>query len=240
VSVKKLCKYIFTKFSKFGIISEMPATARQRVLRYLGQYAGASAAQIARGLGMKAPAVRHHLSVLRADGRVMTGRGSVQSGPGRRPLSYRISERLRGHNLALVAEVLLTGWPSALRSRTDRIVQILSKGLVDRIGPLDAKAGASGRLAQLVSALNVLHYQARWEAAAAGPRILFGHCPYAAIINTHPELCLMDSRVVSDIMGAQVQQTAKIDFKGGTATHCVLMLKESPGYQRTASSKQAK
>jgi predicted ArsR family transcriptional regulator len=221
------------------MILDMPTTARQRVLRHLAQHAGASARQIARALGMKPPAVRHHLSVLRADGRVAVHPRAGKSGRGRRPLSYRISERILGDNLAMVADVLLKARATGPRPRTDRIVQVLAKGLVDRIGALASGASATARLAQLVAAMNALHYHARWEAGAEGPRLLLGHCPYAAIIDSHPELCLMDAGAVSEIMGAQARQTAKIDTKRGDAMHCVLVLKELSGYRQATSSRPA-
>jgi predicted ArsR family transcriptional regulator len=49
-----------------------------------------------------------------------------------------------------------------------------------------------------------MNYHARWEAGAEGPRILFGHCPYAAIVGKHPELCEMDVSLVSQLTARPV------------------------------------
>ncbi len=71
------------------------------------------------------------------------------------------------------------------------------------------------RLNLLVEKLNQMNYHARWEAGPQGPRILFGHCPYAAIIEKHPELCLMDAALLKELFGNDMEQIAKIEnFQG--------------------------
>jgi len=62
-----------------------------------------------------------------------------------------------------------------------------------------------------VEKLNQMNYHARWEAGAGGPRILFGHCPYAAIITRHPELCAMDAALLKELFGDELEQIAKIE-----------------------------
>jgi len=60
------------------------------------------------------------------------------------------------------------------------------------------------RLNLIVEKLNQMNYHARWEAGADGPRIIFGHCPYAAIVGKHPELCDMDVSLVSQLASRPV------------------------------------
>jgi predicted ArsR family transcriptional regulator len=63
----------------------------------------------------------------------------------------------------------------------------------------------------LVEKLNEMHYQSRWEAGAEGPRVLFGRCPYAAVIEKHPELCRMDVNVLGNALGRELKQLGKIE-----------------------------
>ena len=81
------------------------------------------------------------------------------------------------------------------------------------------------RLASTVERLNAMHYQARWEAGAEGPRIVLGHCPYAAIIEKHPELCQMDLALLSELLGGKLQQTAKLESGAGGLPFCTFMLR---------------
>jgi predicted ArsR family transcriptional regulator len=66
------------------------------------------------------------------------------------------------------------------------------------------------RLNLVVEKLNQMNYHTRWEAGAGGPRILFGHCPYAAIIARHPALCKMDESLLTQLMGQPAEQLSKI------------------------------
>jgi predicted ArsR family transcriptional regulator len=56
--------------------------------------------------------------------------------------------------------------------------------------------------------LSALHYEPRWEARAAGPEIILGHCPFASIIARHPELCQLDAHLLEQGL---VRQAAKLE-----------------------------
>ncbi len=58
-------------------------TSRQKVLNHLKKTRSVSAREIARALKMSAPNVRHHLSILRADGRIEMTESRPQDGRGR-------------------------------------------------------------------------------------------------------------------------------------------------------------
>jgi predicted ArsR family transcriptional regulator len=55
-----------------------------------------------------------------------------------------------------------------------------------------------------------MNYHPRWEAGPQGPRLIFAHCPYAAIIQKHPELCRMDQHLLEKLMGDSAGQLFKI------------------------------
>jgi predicted ArsR family transcriptional regulator len=80
------------------------------------------------------------------------------------------------------------------------------------------------RLVSVVERLNGMHYQSRWEAGAEGPRIVLGHCPYAAVISKHPELCQMDAGLLTKLLGGDVRQTAKLEIGAGGLPYCVFVL----------------
>jgi predicted ArsR family transcriptional regulator len=72
------------------------------------------------------------------------------------------------------------------------------------------------RLNLTVEKLNQMSYHARWEAGSEGPRIIFSHCPYAAIIEKHPELCRMDASMLKEWMGQSAIQLSKIGKEGSS------------------------
>ncbi len=201
----------------------MPVTtARQKVLVYLKKNRAVSAAQIGRALKMSAANVRHHLSVLCSDGRASVVGETKKDGRGRPIKLYGLSESLLGNNLAFLADELLDEFLKRLSpiEQTNALLTLACR--MAMINKTTETLEISKRLAQTIENLNQLNYQARWEAGAEGPRILFGHCPYAAIIEKQPELCQMDAELLNTYMDEPARQIAKIKRDGSPV--CVFVL----------------
>jgi predicted ArsR family transcriptional regulator len=121
----------------------------------------------------------------------------------------------------VVLEEALKNPPAAGR---EAWLESLAAALMKQAGLAELSAlPLSKRLALAVEKLNESHYAARWEAGAEGPRLLFGQCPYAAIIDRHPELCRMDAALAEAVLGWDVQQTARIRPGAGTVSYCVFV-----------------
>jgi predicted ArsR family transcriptional regulator len=205
----------------------MRIRTRVKILEYVAGHAGAGAAQIARGLGMNPPAVRHHLAIMKADGRIDAVAVHRLAGRGRPQLGYRISASLAGNNLAMLAEHLLSAFSEGALGQRGRaaLVAKLAAKLSDQLQASEPGGNAGRRLARLVERMNQLHYASRWEAGAEGPRLIFGQCPYAAVIERHPELCEIDAQALAGIMATDVRQQAKIAPES-LGSSCVFVLKQ--------------
>lgn len=195
-------------------------TVRQKILSYLRKKQSASAQEIAQVLQVTAADARHHLNLLAADGRVTPSK-EHSAGRGRPARRYQLSNALRGENLSALLDAALEEWLGKLSpSKREQALRSLAKRIANRstlpIGPL------AKRLAATVEKLNASHYQARWEAGAQGPRIVFANCPYAAIIAEHPELCRMDSALLEEWMALDARQLARIERGQGV---CIFLLK---------------
>ena len=177
-------------------------TARQKVLTFLKKNRGVSAREIARGLNMSAANVRHHLGVLVADGRAEVMSARRHDGKGRPEKLYSISRAALGDNLAGLASALLA------EAGTNVQMEALANRMAD--GRESASQPLGKRLAHIVEKMNEMNYQARWEAAAEGPRVIFGLCPYAAVIEKYPELCRMDAAILRKMLGRDVEQRLKL------------------------------
>jgi DeoR family transcriptional regulator, suf operon transcriptional repressor len=178
-------------------------TARQKVLAHLKKTRAASAWEIARALNMSAPNVRHHLSVLCSDGRVEISAINNREGRGRPEKMYSLSQAALGDNLSVLADALLNE-------------KINFEAVGERIAQSHELVGFTNqpmpkRLSLLVEKLNEMHYQARWEAGAEGPRVIFGRCPFAKIIESHPELCKMDVSMLEMSLTRPIVQSAKAE-----------------------------
>ena len=183
-------------------------TVRQKVLAYLNKNRTASAREIARALQMSAATVRHHLRVLCSDGRLEMISVRGHDGRGRPEKIYSLPRSALGDNLAALSDVLLTESKSGLK------VEMLAKRLA---GQSDlASQPLARRLNLTIEKLNQMNYHARWEARSEGPHIIFSHCPYAAIIEKHPELCKMDETMIKEWIGQPATQLFKIGKEGSS------------------------
>ena len=191
-------------------------TARQKVLAHLKKTRAASAREIARALKMSAPNVRHHLSVLCSDGRVEFVAVNNREGRGRPEKMYSLSQAALGDNLSALANALLTEAGKKLK------MDAVASRILD--SSQFANLPVTKRLVFLVEKLNEMHYQARWEAGAEGPRVIFGRCPYAKVIEDHPELCKMDVALLENITWARpIVQFAKSE--SGARGFCPFMFR---------------
>lgn len=174
----------------------------------------ASVREISRALKMSAANVRHHLRVLVSDGRLDVSTAETHEGKGRPEKVYSLPHAMLGDNLSALLEALLAeaGPKVRMEALARRIV-----GESDIAGQPVAK-----RLNLIIEKLNQMNYHARWEAGPSGPRIIFGHCPYASIIEKHPELCVMDAALLENFMGQSAEQLTKIGRDGSLS--CLFVL----------------
>ena len=172
-------------------------------------------------MGRTGANIRHHLAVLELDDLIEVV-GQRQEGRGRPRFVYGLSQRVLGDGLDKLAGTLLDVW---LGGATDAKLDAVLRSVAERVaGDADLKAPVKQRLVQTIGRLNDLRYQARWEAGAAGPRLILGHCPYAAIIARHPELCRMDAIILEMRLGSFVKQVAKLQMSDKSLPYCAFVM----------------
>lgn len=189
-------------------------TARQKVLTYLNKASTASAREIARSLKLSPATVRHHLRILVSDGRLELSTVRRQGGRGRPEKIYSLPRAALGHNLAGLADALLL--EAGLNVRMEALAKYLAAESNFAGQPL------AKRLNLTVEKLNQMNYHAHWEAGSEGPRMIFGHCPYAAIVGRHPELCAMDRAMLMQLTRQDAVQIFKAGKDGSSV--CVFVV----------------
>lgn len=194
-------------------------TARQKVLSYFDKSRIASAREISRALKMSAATVRHHLRVLTSDGRLEMASVRGRDKRGRPEKVYSLPRAAWGDNLSALSDALLTEAGPSIR------MEALAGHLAWRLAGESNLAGQplAKRLSLTIEKINQMNYHARWEAGSEGPRIIFSHCPYAAIIENHPELCRMDEAMLKEWMGQPARQIFKTGKEGSSV--CVFAIR---------------
>jgi predicted ArsR family transcriptional regulator len=181
-------------------------TARQKVLAYLTKTRSASPREIARALKMSAATVRHHLRLMVADGRLERSFVRAREGRGRPEKVYSLPRAALGDNLSALGDAVL------IEAGASISMEAVAKRLA---GDSDfSNHPIAKRLNLTVEKLNAMNYHTRWEAGPHGPRLIFDHCPYAAIIDQHPQLCQMDEMLLKELMGDEAAQMFKIGKDG--------------------------
>ena len=189
-------------------------TARQKVLTYFAKSRTASTREISRALKMSAATVRHHLRVLASDGRLEVTSLRGRDGRGRPEKIYSLPRAALGDNLAALSDALLSDAAPGVQ------MEALAKRLAGE--STFANQPLARRLNLTVEKLNPMNYHARWEAGLEGPRLIFSHCPYAAILEKHPELCRMDQALLREFMGQPVRQIFRTGKEGSSV--CVFVI----------------
>jgi len=203
-------------------------TSRQRLLEYIQKHRYVTVAELSRALRMSRANARHHLAILEEQGLVVeTGERTQGQGRGRPSLIYTLADTVQAHSLGELSGILLDllaeQVPTGERTQLYRQVafalksvgQAGSNGRSARLAQ-DAEVETSrmtnltGRLTTTVQGLNQLNYHARWEAHAQGPQLILTHCPYAAILKRHPEMCQIDRYLLQELSGAPVVQTERL------------------------------
>jgi predicted ArsR family transcriptional regulator len=198
--------------------------SRQKILNYLRKQGTATSPELARVLRVTPANIRHHLGRLLADGLVDVDGVRVERQRGRPQKNYRLSRLAQGDNLAALADGLLAEFIETLPDAEK--AQALRR-LAGRImpAPPEGPMPLVRRLGIVVEALSRTHYQAHWEAHAAGPRLIFGQCPYASVIDSHPALCLMDKAMLEVQFTNPVEQLAKLERNERGLPICVFALR---------------
>ena len=197
---------------------------RQRFLVYFHKNHIAFAGELSRVFKITSSDARHHLRILQSEGLVEVVELMKGEGKGRPVKVYGLSRLARGDNLQPLVDALLKEWVGTLTPReTDPALERLAEHLMRNSSQNDRDPLAR-KLAQCIDYMNKMHYHSRWEAHASGPRIIFESCPYASIISTHPELCLLDKKLLEKNLGGSVEQLAKLEKGTRNIPVCVFSL----------------
>jgi len=195
------------------------ANTRTQILDYIRDHQMASAIEISRALPMTPANARHHLNVLEEEKLIEVVGTRTPKGRGRPTTLYALTHQAMDHNIDLLVDAML----KVLKAEDDLDEQF-SRLVPHLFGKDEPSPTLIVRLNQTIRRLDEMNYQARWEASSQGPRVILGHCPYAAILAENPELCQMDAVFLSSQLAQAVDQVAKLERGPQGIPHCIFAL----------------
>ncbi len=219
-------------------------TSRQRILDYIRLHRYVTAPEIGQVLRMTPANARHHLSVLADQGLVEVVSDRPGGGKGRPAKVFSLAGQTLGEGLERLTDAALdlienglhgNEVGAALRLLAFRLAKGASKretnggSLTESVAELrqsGLRSHLTQRLFGAVSRLNELGYAARWEARSDAPRVILGYCPYARILEDHPQLCRMDEFLLEVLLQASAKQVAKLAHDVRGAPYCMFIVRE--------------
>jgi predicted ArsR family transcriptional regulator len=197
---------------------------RQLILNYLKEHGQATVDELAEMLKLTTVTVRHHLDILRREELVSEPVVRRRASPGRPQYAFALTAKASAHFPkhydSLAANVL-----AELKAQTPRAVNVIFEGVAGRFAA-EATPPAPGdsipkRLNRAIAFLNERGYVAHWEKSEKGYVLHTNNCPYAGLPDEHPELCGMDSALVSRLLGLPVECAGRLAEGAGSCAYLV-------------------
>ncbi|MGF1503801.1 MAG: ArsR family transcriptional regulator [Chloroflexi bacterium] len=212
---------------------------RQKILEYLHEHGEATVNELSKALdGLTAVTVRHHLDVLRSEGLIAQPVPRHRSTPGRPRYVYSLTEKgdsLFPGNVKTLADHMFGEVVGSLQG--DQI-NVIFDGIADRMADeleVNPHASPQDRLDLVVRHLTEQGYEAKWEATAEGYLLHTFNCPYEQIATHHEEMCSLDMRYISRLLGTVPRRLGKNLIEGGSACSYLISYSEQPyanGFRR--------
>jgi predicted ArsR family transcriptional regulator len=184
---------------------------RQHILEILKDQGQATVDEIVAALSdrigeITAVTVRHHLEILRGDGLVAAPTVRRRTSPGRPQHIFALTEKaqeLFPNNYRNLAEELLLQLKAQLPNKE---VNVILEGVADHFasGISQNEAPLPIRLNTIVDYLTQQGYSATWELQDDDYMLHTTNCPYHHLAADYDELCTMDFRMISRLLGGIV------------------------------------
>ncbi len=209
-------------------------TVRHRILEYISAHQTVTTSEISHSFRMSHANARHHLNILKELGSIQVVDHTHSKRKGRPERVYSMADGLSGNNLENLIDALLIMYypdppviPSILP--LEKIADRMAQKMNSRFNPVfESKPNPKSLthpLNSLIEKLNNYSYASRWEAHSDGPRIVLGQCPYRAVIKQHPEICMIDERLISQLLGSPVELIATQVKNPRGQSSCLLRIK---------------
>lgn len=190
---------------------------RQQILEILKRKGEVTVQELSRELNLTSVTVRHHLEILRSEGYITDPEVCRSSRPGRPRYVYRLTSTaadLFPTNYSGLANALLEALKNTMEpEKRQALLRDVGRQLAAGAGELSAEHDK--RLDQIIAYIKQLGFVARWERDAEGHYHIFVcNCPYHYVAQSHPETCMIDQVMLSELTGGTLTRTEERASEG--------------------------
>jgi predicted ArsR family transcriptional regulator len=199
---------------------------RQRILELLREHRVLTVEELAEQLGLTPVTVRHHLDILKSEGLIEVPQVRRRDAPGRPQYTFQLTPAALAYfpknyqsMTRLMLEEIRENVPPEQMERILGGVALRMAAEASLPGP---EASVEERLQAAVRYLNSRGYVAEWQHEQDDTYVLRTHnCPYHEVSHQHSELCSIDLRLVSELLGAQPDRRERLSAGGACCAYVI-------------------
>lgn len=177
-------------------------STRERVLQTLSAHPRSTILEIASEVGINAISVRHHITHLQANGLVATE--EERHGVGRPRMVYLLTESGMEHfptgYLRLTGNLLDHLKQSVSPDELDGIFKSIADKITSEYKPSLSRLNLEQKLELLTQVMAKEGFDIQWKHIGSQYEIREVACPFYRIGKNHPEVCLFDRTLISNIL----------------------------------------
>jgi DeoR family transcriptional regulator, suf operon transcriptional repressor len=177
-------------------------STREKVLQTLITNPRSTIVDIAKSVGINAISVRHHITSLQADGFVNAE--EERHGVGRPRLVYSLTEsgqeNFPKRYLRLTNNLIDQLKKALSKEDFESIFENMANDLYSEYEAISSKLGFEEKLDLLKTVMEKEGYDISWSKSDEGYEIKEVACPFYQIGKDHPEICLFDQTLISNIL----------------------------------------
>jgi DeoR family suf operon transcriptional repressor len=180
-------------------------STRQEILEILKEERQATVEDLAERLELTPMTIRHHLNVLQAQNLVVASKVRRSKKVGRPRLVYTLTdaaEELFPQSYGTLARYLVSEVKETMgESQAEAILRRVAERVASEAPPPVPGQGFEGRLQQTVDFLEDHGFISHWDKTDDGYVITNINCPYRHVSQEHNEVCIMDTEILSQLLG---------------------------------------
>lgn len=203
-------------------------STRQEILDILKEDRQATVEDLAQRLELTPMTIRHHLNILQAQNLVEASKVHRSKKVGRPRLVYTLTDaadELFPQSYGELARHLMSEVKQAMgKQEAEAILRRVAERVVrEAPRPVEGQEFEE-RLSRAMDFLHEHGYLSSWEKVGDGYVITNVNCPYRHVTREHDEVCIMDTEILSKLLGVEPQRLTSMS--AGEPTCSFLLLPE--------------
>jgi predicted ArsR family transcriptional regulator len=189
-------------------------STRQEILEILKEDGQATVEDLAERLELTPMTIRHHLNVLQAQNLVVASKVRRSKKVGRPRLVYTLTEAaedLFPHSYGELARHLVSEVKETMGEEEAEAILLRVADRIVREAPAPVPGQTfEDRLAQVVDFMEGRGFLSRYEETDQGFIMTNINCPYRHVSQEHEEVCLMDTEILTKLLGVTPQRMSSM------------------------------